>query len=137
MKKFTVLAMLLAAALLNSCATANIPKQIPDAMNAACETYSHAKPAVLKAREFAIAHWNDKVPGSDRDLIPAEAKKTLQELDALLPKLDAAGLTICSTAEALSAIGKSPDGSVDWNQVLTVVLKGASLAIDLKKTGGF
>lgn len=137
MKKFTVLAMLLAAALLNSCATANIPKQIPDALNAACDVYSKAKPDIIKARELAIAHWNDKVPGSDRDLIPAEAKKTLQELDALLPKLDAAGLTICSTAEALSAIGKSPDGSVDWNQVLTVVLKGASLAIDLKKTAGF
>jgi hypothetical protein len=133
-----VVSTLVIALFCSSCAsTANFPKQIPDALNAACDTYSKAKPEVLKAREYAMAHWNDKVPGSDRDIIPAEVKQKLQEFAAFLPKLDTAGLAICSAAEGLSVLSASPDGKVDWNQLLTVVLKGASLAIDLKKTGGF
>ena len=130
---------LLIGGVLGGCATTgkSLPKQIPDALNAACDLYTKAKPEVLKAREYAKAHWNDKVPGSDQDLIPAEVKKTLLEFDAILPKLDAAGLAICSAAEGINAFQNigATGGKVDWNEVLTVVLKGASIALDMKSKG--
>src|SRR6266498_242136 len=130
-------AVLALGAILGGCATAgkSLPKQIPDAMNAACDLYTKAKPEIVKAREYAKAHWNDKVPGSDQDLIPAEVKKTLLELDALLPKLDMAGLALCSAAEGINAVQTigNQGGKIDWNEVLTVVLKGASIALDMKQ----
>lgn len=136
MKRLMLIVSILTMALLCSCAsTANIPKQIPDALSAACDTYTKAKPEVVKAREYAVAHWNDKVPGSDRDLIPAEVKTKLQDFDKFLPKLDAAGLAICSAAEAVDVFMTSPGEKVDWNELLTIVLKGASVAIDLKSKG--
>ncbi len=114
-----------------------LPKQIPEALNAACDLYTKAKPEVIKAREYAKAHWNDKVPGSDQDLIPAEVKKTLLEFDAILPKLDGAGLAICSSAEGISTFQATIGAGekIDWNEVLTVVLKGASIALDMKSKG--
>jgi hypothetical protein len=138
MKLHILYAVLALATFLLGCAgKVPLPKQIPDALNAACGLYTTAKPEVLKAREYAKLHWNDKVPGSDRDLISAEVKKTLLDFDALLPKLDAAGLAICSAAEGINAfqtIG-AQGGKVDWNEVLTVVLKGASIALDMKQKG--
>jgi hypothetical protein len=132
---YTVLALI--TFLIGCAGRTPIPKQIPDALNAACDVYSKAKPQVIAARDYAKVHWNDKVPGSDQDLIPAEVKKTLLELDEYLPKLDAAGLALCSAAQGVNAFSAAAAGGakVDWNQVLTVVLKGASIALDLKSKG--
>jgi hypothetical protein len=139
--KVELVLILVVVSFLVGCASGggSLPKQIPDALNAACNLYSKAKPEIIKARAYAVAHWNDKVPGTDQDLIPAEVKKTLQDLDTYLPELDKAGLALCSAAEGVNAFeALGADGKkVDWNQVLTVVLKGASIAIDLKTKGAF
>jgi hypothetical protein len=144
MKLHVLYAVLALATFLLGCAgKVPLPKQIPDALNEACKVYSKAKPQVVAARDYAKAHWNEKIPGSDKDLIPADVKTLLQELDSYLPELDKAGLALCGASEALNAItaAAQPGGAagaaqkVDWNQVLTVVLKGASLALDLKAKG--
>ncbi|SRR6266540_3730445 len=132
-------AVLALGAILGGCATAgkSLPKQIPDAMNAACDLHQKARPLVIQAREYAKQHWDDKVPGTDTDLIPPEVKKALADFDALLPKLDAAGLAICSAAEGINAaqtIGNQ-GGKINWNEVFTVIIKGASIALDMKQRG--
>lgn len=139
MKSPLLLIVLLLVGFLFGCASTgqSLQKQIPDALNAACDVYLKAKPEILKARGYALAHWDEKIPGTDRDVIPAEVKKILLEFDKILPKLDAAGLALCAAAAGVNAfdsVAKS-GGKVDWNQVLTVVLKGASIAIDLKAKG--
>ena len=138
MKLHLLYALLALATFLMGCAgRIPLPKQIPDAMNAACDLYTKAKPEVMKAHDYAKAHWDDKVPGTDKDLIPAEVKKVLLDFNALLPKLDAAGLAICSAAEGINAfqtIGNQ-GGKIDWNEVLTIVMKGASIALDMKSKG--
>src|SRR5581483_6852723 len=122
-----------AGVILGGCATVkkSLPKQIPDAITAACDVYTKAKPQVIAAREYAKAHWNDKVPGTDQDLIPADVKKVLLDLDAYLPQIDRAGLAICAAAEGLDALQQheNESGSIDWNVVLTDVLKAASIAL--------
>ena len=137
--KFILVALvcLILGGVAGGCATAgkSLPKQIPDALNAACDVYSKAKPEVIKARDFAKAHWNDKVPGSDKDLIPPDVKQILQQLDTYLPELDKAGLALCAASEGLNAFSAAPGSKVDWNEVLTVVLKGASIALDMKAKG--
>jgi hypothetical protein len=139
--KLEYVLILVIVSFLVGCATngKGLPKQIPQALNEACSLYTKSKPEILKARAFAVAHWNDKVPGTDQDLIPAEVKTTLQQLDAYLPELDKAGVALCSAAEGVNAFeALGADGKkVDWDQVLSVVLKGASIAIDLKTKGAF
>ena len=132
-----VFALVFAAGFLGGCATAgkSIPQQIPDALNQACALYTKAKPEVLAARSYAVAHWNDKIPGTDKDVIPAEVKKTLQEFDSYLPDLDKAGVALCAASGAVNVFASAGQQAVDWNQVLTVVLKAASVAIDLKAKG--
>lgn len=139
MKSPITIVLFVLVAFLFGCATngKNIPKQLPDALNAACDLYSKAKPQVIAAREYAKQHWDEKVPGTDRDLIPADVKKILLELDSYLPELDKAGLALCSAAEGVNTfqtIGNQ-GGKIDWNQVLTIVMKGASIALDLKAKG--
>jgi hypothetical protein len=137
--KFILVALvcLIVGGVLGGCASAgkSIPQQIPDALTEACNVYTKAKPLVIQARDYAKAHWNEKVPGSDKDLIPADVKQVLQELDTYLPELDKAGLALCAASEGLNAFTAAPGSKVDWNQVLTVVLKGAALAIDMKSKG--
>ncbi len=132
MKNLSLFALLVCLCLASGgCRSLDLPQQIPDAMKSACSIYSKSKPLVIQFRTFAIAHWNDKrADGSD--VIPAEIKATLLELDGYLPELDRAGQAICFASEGLAI----PDGkSIDWNKALDVTLKVAGAALDAKQKG--
>lgn len=134
MKKLLVLA--ISAVLLAGCASSQLPKQIPETLTAACDLYTEHKPDVIKARAFIVAHWNDKVPGTDKDLIPADYKVWLQKADTYLPQLDAAGVAICAASEGLNAFLVGADNKkINWDQALAVVVKGIGIALDLKQKG--
>jgi hypothetical protein len=135
--KVELVLILVVVSFLVGCATngKGLPAQIPQALNGACQLFQKAKPMVVAAREYCKAHWNDKVPGTDRDLIPEDVKKTLREMDALLPQLDTAGDALCAGAEAMTAFVGADGKHVSADQVLDVVLRGVAIAIDLKGKG--
>lgn len=137
MKKLTLILILVAIVAMTGCpaTTSGALAKLPETAKAACAVYSSAKPEVIAARAWAKDHWNDKIPGTDTDLIPATVKGTLLRLDSYLPQLDSAGLVICSIAESTDALQLADGKKVDWDQVLATTLKAVSFAIDLKKTG--
>ena len=139
-----VLVYLVLGGVLGGCASSSItslPKQIPDTLRAACDLYTKGKPQILKVRAYITEHWNDKVPGTDRDLIPAEAKAWLTEANTYLPELDRAGLALCSAAEGVDVLqatlkaGGGDGKKIDWDKALSIVIKGADFALQMHAKG--
>jgi len=137
-----IVSILVLAVTLSGCGTGmNLPPQLKDTMAQACEFYQKAKPSIVAYRNWAHEHWNDLVTmpdGSTGPLIPHEAKAILTELDSYLPALDNAGQLVCLVASdsglpqpEQQSIGRS----IDWDRVLSVTIKAATLAVQLKAQG--
>ncbi len=124
MRTHVMIVLPIACLLMLACASRPLPKQIPETMRAACDLYTQAKPDVLRAREYAKAHW---------ETIPEEWKPTLRKLDSYLPRLDEAGQMICAAAAAVDVF--NADKRVDWDDVLSTVLRAVSIAAELKAKG--
>lgn len=122
MRKLVTLGVLLLCLTAVSCSS--LPAQIPETMKEACSLYQNVRPDVLKAREYAKTHWN---------FIPSEMQEVLLKIDAYLPELDRAGVTICAASD-LIARGQKPS-RVNWDDVLSTVVKAAAFAADLKGRG--
>jgi hypothetical protein len=135
----TLVVCLIAGVILGGCATGkSIPQQIPQTMKASCDLFTAHKPDIIAARAYLKEHWNDKIPGTDRDLIPAEVKAWALKLDAVLPELDKAGQLLCAASTSLEAFQQlGGDKKVDWDAVLSTVVKGVALGIELKQKGAF
>ena len=118
-----VLALILGLAL-GGCRSLSLPTQIPATMKAACDLYTTAKPDVIKAREYAKQHWSQ---------IPEDVKPILKQLDTYLPELDKAGQTICAASTSLEHFdGKT---KVNWDDVLSTVIRAVGFAVELKQRG--
>jgi hypothetical protein len=130
-----IVTLALMAALCLSCASAPQPSvitSIPQTIKEACDFYTKVKPQVVAYVQWAAANWSK---------IPDDQKVLLLDLKAALPKLDSVGVNVCAISDALSAIeeGKkirTPAG-VDWDAVLSTVLKVAATAAQLKAQGAF
>lgn len=134
---FTLVALLSIAAL--ACASgAGVPAQLSETVTEACTFYQKVKPLVLEYREWATQNWNAEItlPDGQRvPVIPADQKELLRELDSYLPKLDTAGQQICLVAEASDLRRAAKSAAVDWDRVLSVTLKVATTAAQLKAEG--
>lgn len=93
-------------------------------MKQACALYQSVRPDVVKAREYAKTNWN---------FIPPDIQQTLLKIDKYLPELDKAGVTICAASAAFPGARVAP--KVNWDEVLSTVVKAASFAADLKHQG--
>lgn len=102
---------------------ASVPKEIPETMRQACALYTELKPQIIAAREFAHTSWNH---------IPEEWKPTLLKLDGYLPELDRAGKAVCAASGAVAPLA---GGRVDWDDVLSTVIKAAGMAAELRAKG--
>jgi hypothetical protein len=122
----TLVLCLIAGVILGGCATGKaLPEQIPQTMKAACDLYVKSRPDVVKAREYAKAHWSELTP---------EIQEVMRRVDALLPELDRVGQMICAGSTALEIVPK--DGKkIDWDTALTTLLKVGSVALDLHQKG--
>ncbi len=119
--------MLLAVVFLAACAST--PMNLPETMKEACELYKHVRPQVIEFREWAKANW---------DTLPRDQQKLLLQLDEYLPQLDNAGTFICAVSVPTSdAKLRAKLSGVDWDKVLAVVAKSASVAMQMKKAGAF
>ncbi len=106
---------------------AGIPEQLPQTMRQACDLYTRAKPDVIAMRAWVVAH---------PDQVPADLKPALERIDQFLPELDAAGKTICAASAALDTLTISGNAQkVNWDQVLSAVLRAVSFAVQLKQQG--
>jgi hypothetical protein len=122
MKKLTVWT-LLAFLAVGSFGCASIPSQIPGTMTQACSLYQQVRPDVVKLRAYAVSNWA---------AIPPDAQETLKKLDSYLPELDRAGEMVC----AISSGGLVESShSIQWDDVLSTVVKAAALAADMKRQG--
>lgn len=119
-KKFLRLTALIAVVLFFLSSCASVPNQIPETMREACTLYQSVRPEIVKAREFARINWN---------FIPPDVQATLLKIDAYLPELDRAGVTICAASQVPGSV------RVNWDDVLTTVVRAATFAADLKKKG--
>jgi hypothetical protein len=120
---FAVLSLLVCLTLTQCAATSNITKELPQTLQSSCRVYGQAKPQVMEFRQWAIDHW---------DKIPADVRDKLQRLDAFLPELDRAGTLICAAAAILP--GETP-AKVDWDKLLSTVIRGAGMVLDAKAHG--
>lgn len=144
--RFTVIALLaIACFALGACATSSaaptITAQIPNTISEACSFYRTVKPQVVTYVQWASLNWERKVPGTEHPVVPDLQKVLLLELKEALPKLDRLGADVCALNDALGAINEGKKiargGSVDWDAVLSTVLKVASTAAQLKAQGAF
>lgn len=103
-----------------------VSSQIPDTIHQACEAYEKGRPQVVELRNYAIANW---------DSIPASTQSVLRELDFYLPELDAAGKALCVASELLRSGKSASKAAVDWDRVLSTVLKAAVYAAEAKNAG--
>ena len=127
MKKLTAWATVALCFVLISCAS--IPTRLPETMKEACALYQSTKPEVLRLRAYARDNWA---------AIPPNVQETLLKLDGYLPALDRAGIAICAISGAVQVGGESrgtSSRSIDWDDVLSTVVKAATLAADLKTKG--
>lgn len=117
-----------------------------DTAEQACAFYRKAKPSVVAYREWAKAHWNDTLTQPDGQtvaLLNDDQKTLLLELDAYLPKLDKAGTQICHYVDSIEEPvrarppRRTAASNVDWDRVLSVTLKVATTAVQLKAEGAF
>jgi hypothetical protein len=123
----TLVACLIAGVILGGCATGkSLPAQIPETMKAACDLYVKAKPDVLKLREYAKSNWAS---------IPPDVQQLLAKLDAYLPELDRAGTLLCAASTSLETLNVGEKQKINWDDVLSTVVRGAALAIELKQRG--
>ncbi len=128
--KITALILIIVASMVfgYSCkSAAGIPEQLPQTMHQACDLYMKARPLVVKMRAWAIAN---------PDKLPDDIKPALAEIDAYLPGADQAGKTICAASAALDTLTISGNTQkVNWDQVLSAVLRAVSFAVQLKQQG--
>jgi hypothetical protein len=126
----TLVLCLVAGVVLGGCATTGkaLPEQIPQTMKAACDLYVKAKPDVIKLREYAKSNWA---------AIPPDVQQLLAKLDAYLPELDRAGTLLCAADASIEALQVGNAKKVNWDEVLSTVVRGAALAIELKQKGAF
>jgi hypothetical protein len=123
----TLVVCLIAGVILGGCATGKgLPAQIPQTISSACTLYTQAKPDVLKAREYAKENWAS---------IPPDVQQLLAKLDAYLPELDRAGTLLCAASTSLETLNVSDGHKINWDDVLSTVVRGAALAIELKQKG--
>jgi hypothetical protein len=123
----TLVVCLIAGVILGGCATGKaLPEQIPQTMKAACDLYVKAKPDVLKLREYAKANWPS---------IPPDVQQLLAKLDGYLPELDRAGTLLCAASSSLEVLQLGAKQKINWDDVLSTVVRGAALAIELKQKG--
>jgi hypothetical protein len=122
MKKLSVVLTLAALLALTGCAS--LPDQLPETMKQACSLYQIVKPEVLRLRAYARDNWT---------AIPPDVQVTLTKLNGYLPELDRAGQLICA---ASGVAGSRIDTSnVQWDDVLSTVVKVAGTAAELKAKG--
>lgn len=127
------------AILLVGCATLkkSIPVQLPQTIREGAATYERVRPEVIQARETIKANWASLSP---------DLQKLATDIDKILPELDTAGKDLVLARDFLDALdkGQAAGGgggvgaalkSVDWDTVLSVVLKAAGTAAQLKSQG--
>jgi hypothetical protein len=123
----TLVLCLVAGVVLGGCASGTaLPQQIPQTMKAACDLYVKSRPDVLKLREYAKANWAS---------IPPDVQQLLAKLDGYLPELDRAGTLLCAASASLDSIYLGEKKKISWDDVLSTVVRGAALAIELKQKG--
>lgn len=130
MKKLTVWAMLALCSILALSCASSLPTQLPSTMKEACSLYQTVRPEVVKLRQYAKDNW---------PAIPPDVQATLLTLDGYLPALDRAGVAVCGISGVITTgeggiRGASTDG-IQWDHVLSTVVKAAALAVDLKTKG--
>lgn len=124
----------LIAALCISCASTNstVITQIPKTVKEACDFYQKTKPIIVRYVQWAVNHWDELSP---------EQQGLLRELHTYLAVLDGLGIDVCAISDALDAIqsGKKivTKGNVDWDAVLSTLLKIAGTAAQMKAQGAF
>lgn len=124
----------LIAALCLACAGTQptVITQIPKTVGEACDFYRNTKPMVVAYVQYRSANW---------ETTPEVEKALLLQLRDQLPMLDELGQDVCAISDALSAIEEGRQivtgGNVDWDSVLSTVLKVASTAAQLKAQGAF
>lgn len=125
MKTTFLLTVLLALGLcVGGCQSVSLPQQVPETMKAACDLYTKAKPDVIKLREYAKQHWSE---------IPEDVKPVLLKLDSYLPELDKGGQLFCAASDEFERF--SGKRKVNWDEVLSTVLRAVALAVKFKQTG--
>ena len=129
----SLLFVVLLASLVIGCGS--MPRDLTNTINEACAFYQESKPAITAYVQWAQDHWDDEITLPDGRvvaLIPDDQKALLLEIYAYLPKLDAAGQTICAVAYPSDLV---KPGHVDWDRVLSVTLKVAGAAAKLHAQG--
>ncbi len=125
---------------------AAIAKSLPQTIDQACKFAKETRPQVIEYRNWAITNWDGKVPGTDVPIIPDIQKQLLLKLNAHLDELDKLGVDVCAIDAVLKAAaeGKGVAGdlagglkSINWDKVLSAVLKVATTAAQLKAQGAF
>jgi biopolymer transport protein ExbD len=111
-----------------------IPASIPATVQVTCRLYEQVRPQVVELRTYAIANW---------EKIPPDVQGLLKELNQVLPELDKAGQVVCA-ADRLIALGRVDEingalakKGVDWDHVLSVVVRTAGTAAEMKARGLF
>lgn len=113
--------------------------ELTETIHEACDFYEDARPVVLEYRQWAKDNWDVTVVTDDGQTIPLispRQKKLLAELDTYLPKLDGFGSDVCLASETIATARASPP-RVNWDNVLSTLMKVASTAIQLKADGAF
>lgn len=139
---FSMLLLVVALVGLPACASTgpplNVGEQLTNTIAATCEFYREARPTVVEYREWAVLNWDTKLvlpDGSEVALVPERLKPRLKKLDEYLPKLDASGQVFCDARDGISAARASP--GFDFDDAISIVLKVATTAIQLKQSGVF
>jgi hypothetical protein len=123
----TLILCLVAGVILGGCASGTaLPQQIPQTMKAACDLYVKARPDVMKLREYAKANWPS---------IPPDVQQLLAKLDGYLPEIDRAGTLLCAASSTVDSLHIGEQRKINWDDVLSTVVRGAALAIELKQKG--
>jgi hypothetical protein len=112
----------------------SIPVDMTETVQVACATYQQVRPQVIELRKYAAGNW---------DKIPPDVQETLADLDKHLPDLDRSGALLCEINELLAlgradeAAGRVRRSGLDWDKVLSVVIRAAGAAAKLKAQGAF
>lgn len=113
MRKAMVLALVF---MLMGCASA----KLGDTAVEACDLYRAVRPDVVAFKAYATANW---------DSIPPDQQTILLDLNQYLPALDNAGQVVCAFAAGGGGV------KIEWDEVLSVVLKAVGTAVQLQAKG--
>lgn len=118
------LVLVLGAGCVSSSSAPNGPtaQDLSNTLRAACDLYTSVKPQVMAAKKWSQDHWAS---------VPEDIKPTLLELDGYLPALDQGGLAICDGSEQVLHLHHE----VDWDKIVTALIKTVNFAIKLKQQG--